>query len=319
MAGVPPGMNRRMREEERRRGGEEEERASEQKEKGEGRRRSRGAGVRTRRVRRMEEDLLVQTSCSRRPILKRPTTEETNEVGKRKKRDDQGGEQKLPVLNTLRRKHMSVGVVGRASGSAYLESGRTKVVCAVHGPKTDVRSSLFSEHGRVSCFVSISGLSGWDGDRREEEERATELGILPALQSAINLSRYPKSVIEIHVSVVEEDGERLSACIACASLALAHAGIEKFDMVSSCSLALRRGKGIVLEPSTGLSCHDGTLSLSYMHNRKEVTQLVQEGQWKQEEVAEAMRVGLRACRSLYALMRIALMKHQEEEEEEEEV
>ncbi|EKX33858.1 hypothetical protein GUITHDRAFT_49759, partial [Guillardia theta CCMP2712] len=232
---------------------------------------------------------------------------------------EEGGEKDFPVLNTLRRKHMSVDVVDRASGSAYVESGRTKVVCTVHGPKTDTWSSLFSEHGRISCFVTISAFSGSDGERREErreeEERAAELGILPALQSAINLLKYPKSVIEVHVSVVEADGDLLSPCIVCASLALAHAGVEMYDLVASSSLALRRKEGFMLEPGAGLTEHDGSLSLSYMPNRREVTQLVQVGQWEQEEVARAMKVGLRACRSTHALMRLALLQHQEKEEE----
>jgi len=53
-----------------------------------------------------------------------------------------------------------------------------------------------------------------------------------ALSVAIRLEKYPKSSIDIFVIVLQDDGGAFAAAINCASLALADAGIEMFDLVS---------------------------------------------------------------------------------------
>ena len=50
---------------------------------------------------------------------------------------------------------------------------------------------------------------------------------------SLRLNAYPKSVIEIYLTVLESDGEMTSLAhgVSCASLALADAGIEMNDIV----------------------------------------------------------------------------------------
>lgn len=49
------------------------------------------------------------------------------------------------------------------------------------------------------------------------------------------VEKFPKSVIEINVLILEADGGALSAAITAGSLALADAGILCYDVVASCS------------------------------------------------------------------------------------
>ena len=53
---------------------------------------------------------------------------------------------------------------------------------------------------------------------------------------AVLLERYPKSVIDIYVIVLEDDGGAVGAAITATSLALANAGIEMLDLVGCCSV-----------------------------------------------------------------------------------
>ena len=65
-----------------------------------------------------------------------------------------------------------------------------------------------------------------------------------SIESAVKLSSYPKSVISLHIMILESDvvlsGNNChyndyNAAVIVASLALADASIEMYDIVSSCT------------------------------------------------------------------------------------
>ena len=57
------------------------------------------------------------------------------------------------------------------------------------------------------------------------------LAVGEALASTVCLHRYPKSAIELYLTVLEDDGGVLAASLTAAGLALADAGIHMFDLV----------------------------------------------------------------------------------------
>jgi exosome complex component MTR3 len=59
--------------------------------------------------------------------------------------------------------------------------------------------------------------------------------MVQALEVSVMLEKYPKSVIDCYILVLESDGGALSASITCASMALANAGIEMYDLVAASS------------------------------------------------------------------------------------
>jgi len=91
-----------------------------------------------------------------------------------------------------------VAVLSSAAGSAYVECGRTKVVCGVYGPKEIPRRSDFSIRGLLSCrlsrtpfsstSVAASTASSMDARRkREDEERREGLALRDALAATVRL------------------------------------------------------------------------------------------------------------------------------------
>lgn len=147
--------------------------------------------------------------------------------------DEQGSGEKEPS-NELRAVRISVGQVAQAAGSATVEMGRAKLQCAVNGPRPDAQAEHFSESGRLLCHVKFAAFSGVSEDEVERHSRELELIIHPALEAAVQLNRFPKSVVEVHVLVLEREGDICGPAITGAPRAV----VAKTMPHSACSVIL---------------------------------------------------------------------------------
>jgi hypothetical protein len=112
-----------------------------------------------------------------------------------------------PAAHVMPAVHISLGQVAQAAGSAYIEVGRAKLLCTVHGPRPDSRAAHFSEAGRLVCQLQFAAFSGMCEAKVERLSRELPLVIHPALEAAVQLKRFPKSLVEVHVLVLEQDGD----------------------------------------------------------------------------------------------------------------
>uniref|UniRef100_A0A1I8BTD3 RNase_PH domain-containing protein n=1 Tax=Meloidogyne hapla TaxID=6305 RepID=A0A1I8BTD3_MELHA len=126
------------------------------------------------------------------------------------------------------------GVYSQADGSAYIEQGGTKVLCAVYGPREGrIKSRIQEESAIVVCQYSQSTFSVPDRRNRPRGDRRgnTNSRLLErAFESVIFVNLYPRSQIDIFF---EADGGNLAACVNAGSLALADAGIPMRGLVSA--------------------------------------------------------------------------------------
>lgn len=201
---------------------------------------------------------------------------------------------------------LKTGVTPSASGSAYLEvempgkagASGLKLSCTVHGPRSLPRSSPFSPHIILSTHVKFAPFATKQrrGYLRDPTERDLGTHLEAALRGAIIADRWPKSGVDIIISVIEGDQDRgtpknqaddswedmnvLSGCITVASAALADAGIDCVDTVAGGVAALVRdgsdnGKTkIVIDPIP--SEHDkieAACCVAYLPTRDEITNL----------------------------------------------
>merc|ERR1712166_1733815 len=181
--------------------------------------------------------------------------------------------------------YFKTGVVSRAAGSCYAENAGTKVTVAVYGPR-QMPTSEFCALGKFKC-----------------DFKTTPFGA-----PSIRLENYPKSIIEVHVLCLQADGGAVPIATTCASLALADAGVELFDMVAACGVA-HDAQGSILDPSSAEeAAADSSLLLSYMPSLNEMTQLVQRGSARHDEVQQDVELALDGCAKLHGLMREALLK-----------
>lgn len=138
--------------------------------------------------------------------------------------------------------HFACKAITTATGSAVVEQGGTRVLCAVYGPHVDARVE-FSERGRLNCEVRIaafarsSGRNAVVGDGRMPfDEVALAEEMHTALAPAIQLGAYPKCAWQLCAFVVQDDGCMLPSLIMCGSLALADASVRMLDVVAACTV-----------------------------------------------------------------------------------
>ncbi|KAF1336681.1 Exosome complex exonuclease mtr3-like protein, partial [Globisporangium splendens] len=209
----------------------------------------------------------------------------------------------------MRQAFMKLGVVSGASGSAYVEFNRTRVVCSVYGPRNDTRSRReFSNEGQLVCDFKYAPFADPVG-RRERGQDPDELEmssiLTQALSPAVMLSKLPKCVVSIYVAVLESDGGELAAAINCASLALIDAAVEMYDIVTASGAGIVNSK-VVLDP-----CHkeevygDGKLVLAFMPTMGKVTYMLQAGKIEHAQLQEAVDLCTDACSGVMKTMMTA--------------
>ena len=167
---------------------------------------------------------------------------------------------------------LSTGVISKAKGSAYIEQGNTKLIVGVFGPKEVQKRSEFSVSGSLSTefkfapFSSDKRRGGHKTEDREEEELS--LVVSEALSSTVCLNKYPKSVIEVGVTVIEDDGAVVAAALTAAGLALADAGIHMYDLVLGVKVALtcdQETVRVTVDPDRGEEqMRRGEMTLGYL-------------------------------------------------------
>ena len=205
------------------------------------------------------------------------------------------------------------GLLDQASGSAYSEMGRIKVAVAVYGPRPAKDSVGFSPRARVySEFKFASIATRQRGDfQRSSQEREMSQWMTECLSPCILLDKYPKSTIDIYAVVYETDGmlSSFSLGVACASLALADAGIEMMDLVSASNLLIHPSRGLILDPTEQEEQdqeHQGSMLMASMPSVNSVTHLVQQGPVDHSVLGEAVEKLSDQNSKVYAAMSYCL-------------
>ncbi|KAI1074610.1 exoribonuclease [Whalleya microplaca] len=214
--------------------------------------------------------------------------------------------------DAVRKIFLKTGVTPSASGSAYLELEKPnatgpsntslKLTCTVHGPRALPRSAPFSPHIILTTHVKYAPFATKQrrGYLRDSSERDLGVHLETALRGAIIADRWPKSGVDIVVTVIEGDQPRdaleymrdegwdamnvLAGCITVASAAIADAGIDCVDTVAGgvAALVAREEKSepvVVLDPAVA-DYHRiyAACCVAYLPTRDEVTNIWFKGQ-----------------------------------------
>ena len=143
-------------------------------------------------------------------------------------------------------------------GSLVPPSSTLKLTCTVHGPRPLPRSAPFAPHILLSTHVKFAPFAARQrrGYLRDASERDLAVHLDTALKGVIIGDRWPKSGVEVIITVLEgeedqwwineatagrREGNRagasgmmsiLSGCITVASAAIVNAGIDCVDLIS---------------------------------------------------------------------------------------
>ena len=270
---------------------------------------------------------------------------ESNEQQRRQKllSNRSNGDGETRSNEGLRKVVLETSVLNGANGSSLVELGHTKVLCKVDCPLTDSNASVV-DVGVVQCKVVFApffgrvqnqansllplssdggagGRTGGGGGMNPLRKANTlqevdmETRIRDALLPSLDLSLYPKCVLKVQLTVLQDDGSALSACIVAASLAMADARIELYDLVTSCAVVSIAGGGkntcagttptIVADPDRDEEeTADATVVLAMMPAWKDVTLWQQQGPTDGTQMIDLCRDG---CRTVHRLMRQCLI------------
>ncbi|KAI7872496.1 ribosomal protein S5 domain 2-type protein [Spinellus fusiger] len=237
------------------------------------------------------------------PIFKKET--ESVPLIHNSKRKDQRG------LDDIRPMYLRTGLVTQANGSAYIEVGNTKAVCAVYGPR-QLKKSGFSRNGTLNCEFKFSTFSCTKkrNHMRDPQEKEFSQILVQALAPAVRLDLLPKSSIDIYVNILENDGSSscLSAAIIASSVALSDAGIEMLDQVTACSALFSQGQILMDGTEEEEKQTDGSLVLSYMPSLNEVTHIIQSGKSENALTTQAVEQCIDGCSKISSVMSTALLQ-----------
>ncbi|UCH56602.1 MAG: exosome complex exonuclease Rrp41 [Candidatus Bathyarchaeota archaeon] len=203
------------------------------------------------------------------------------------------------------------GVLPNADGSAYIEMGKNKVLVGVFGPK-EMHPKRFAKPNMATlrCRYHMSPFSVDPRRSPAPSRRDMEIGMVMtwALEPAIFLDRYPRSVIEVYAEILEADGGTRTACINAATVALVDAGIPMRDLVASCSAGKMDGKLVVdlgdYEDKEG----EADVPLAYMPKLEKITLLQMDGVLPPNEFEECINLAIEGCKQIYEIQREALKK-----------
>ncbi|XP_076053220.1 exosome complex component MTR3-like isoform X3 [Oratosquilla oratoria] len=228
---------------------------------------------------------------------------------------------------------LTVGVLSKARGSSYIEFGNTKVMCGVYGPKEVDRPKDFKMKGQVMCEVKFAPFSGTKRRPPQPDRQQREINrqIKDTLEAVLILEKFPKSQIDVYLTVVEDDGGVLAACVTAAGLALAQGSFDTFDLVVGASLMWHRDMlyvdptreeeayasvGILSEGKNDLpenlsEAGKLTVGLMPMFANGQVALFVQEGEVEASMLSEAVTLSTDLCQRIYRLSQETLLEYVE--------
>ena len=214
---------------------------------------------------------------------------------------------------------MKTGVISQAAGSAYVELAKTKVMCGVYGPRQPQRvDGMEFGRGRLDVDVKLAtfATAGARGKVAQgDAEREFSQLVHRALAGAVILETFPKTSVDVYVTVLEAGGAELPAVVAAASAALTCAGVAMRDLVSACTVT-RNSSGwhgdtdattLLLDPGAKEEAEaDAGVTLAYMRTVGEATQVVATGTWDGDTLDDAVQLAASGCARVDAALRETL-------------
>ncbi|XP_041354122.1 exosome complex component MTR3-like [Gigantopelta aegis] len=211
---------------------------------------------------------------------------------------------------------LRAGVTSQAHGSAYIEQGQTKVICSVYGPREVLRKEDFSMKGQLTCEFKFATFSCRQRRQHQQDsqEKDYSVQILEALEPAVCLHKFPKAQVNIYITVLQNDGSALAASITCASVALADAEIEMYDLVAGCSSRVFGGH-VLMDPTDheeyrqqSKNHEGGSVTVGLMPSLNQISALTSRGEIEFSLVNKAVKQCVETCQRLYPVLQAALMK-----------
>lgn len=212
-------------------------------------------------------------------------------------------------VNEPRRIMIKAGVLKNANGSAYIEFGENKILAGVFGPR-DVHPKHLAntDRGILRCRYHMQPFSVGERKNPAPSRREIEISkvIKEALEPAVMLESFPRTVVDVFIEILQADGGSRCAALDAAAVALADAGIPMRDMVSACA-AGKVADTIVLDINNEEDQEgQADMPVAYMPNLGKVTLIQLDGVLTPSEYEKCVNTAVEGCKIVYEIQKNAL-------------
>lgn len=225
--------------------------------------------------------------------------------------DDKGIRCDGRKIDEPRRIMIKAGVLKNANGSAYIEFGENKILAGVFGPR-DVHPKHLAntDRGILRCRYHMQPFSVGERKNPAPSRREIEISkvIKEALEPALMLENFPRTVVDVFIEILQADGGSRCAALDAAAVALADAGIPMRDMVSACA-AGKVADTIVLDINNEEDQEgQADMPVAYMPNLGKVTLIQLDGVLTPQEYEKCVNTALEGCKLVYEVQKKALQE-----------
>jgi exosome complex component RRP41 len=214
-------------------------------------------------------------------------------------------------FDELREIKMSVSVLSRTQGSAYIEWGKNKVLAGVYGPRRLHPTFLQdSTKAVVRCVYNMAPFSVDDRKKPGPDRRSVEISKIcsEALESVVLTERFPNAVIDVFVEVLQADAGTRCAGLTAASLALADAGIPMKDLVASCAAGKVSGEVVLDLMKEEDNYGECDMPVAVIPRKKEIVLLQMDGKLTREEFSKTLNLAVSGAMKVYELQKKTLLE-----------
>jgi exosome complex component RRP41 len=214
-------------------------------------------------------------------------------------------------FHDIRPIEMKVGVLKNANGSALVSLGKTRALAAVYGPRELHPKHLQNnERAVLNCIYTMAPFSTSDRVRPGPNRRSTEISKVTreCLEPALFLEDFPRTVIDVYIVIIQANAGTRTAGINAASLALADAGIQMRDLVTSVAAGKLNGHYALDLMGKEEEETDCDLPIAYMPRLKKLTLMQMDGNMPPADVKGVINLAIKGCEKLYDLQRKALLE-----------
>lgn len=212
----------------------------------------------------------------------------------------------------LRPMKIELGVVKSADGSCYLEWGNNTVIATVHGPRPIFPKHLAnSEKAVIDYRYRMAPFSVGERKSPVPGKRDKEISLVSgfSLESAIQVEKFPNTVIDIDTVILSSNAGTRVAAITAASLACADAGLPMNGLVSAVASGRANGDLILDLTKEEEDAEDAVdTAIAVLMPQKEIVLLQMDGFVKKEDWKKMISMGLKGVEKVYDFQKNALLK-----------
>ncbi|HXY12305.1 MAG TPA: exosome complex exonuclease Rrp41 [Thermoplasmata archaeon] len=212
-------------------------------------------------------------------------------------------------LDELRPIKIQVGSLHNADGSAFVEWGANKVMAAVYGPR-EVHPRHLQQNNKavIQCKYNMAAFAVDERKRPGLDRRSQEISkvIGEAFESVVFAEEYPRTSIDIYIEVLQANAGTRCAGLVAASMALADAGIPMVDLLPAVAVGKVAGKIALDLKKEEDNFGEADLPMALVPQSGRLVLIQMEGHMTEDELAQALDLGVQGCREIYEKMKTAL-------------